>query len=79
MHVLLVSREYYHVDLLHALMTIMYLFIQLNEACSIHYLVSLPRPLFFFDIAPWARVKKRVWAARLFTTCTTLIMKSANG
>ena len=33
MHVLLVSREYNHVDVLHALMTIMYLFIQLNEAC----------------------------------------------
>ena len=40
MHVLLVSREYYHVELLHALMTIMYLFIQLNEACSLPSLAA---------------------------------------
>ena len=41
MRVLLISREYYHVDVPHALMTIMYLFIQLNEACLLPVLLSL--------------------------------------
>ena len=49
MHVLLVGREYY-VDLLHALMTIMYLFIQLNKACSLPVLYS------HYEISKWMNV-----------------------
>ena len=41
MHILLVSREYNHVDVPHALMTIMYLFIQLSEHASLPVLLSL--------------------------------------